>query len=164
MNFEHIRAAKRIHSSLGNMVLAASSLGLCGLWFEGQKHQPCLQDGLFNKPCDLFIDVEEQLGAWLSGSLKSFSVDLDLSAGTSFQQAVWYALQDIPRGQTISYAALSAKIHRPKANRAVGAAVGRNPISLIVPCHRVVGSQGALTGYAGGLERKLALLKLEAAV
>ena len=164
MNFEHVRAAKRIHSSLGDMVIAASNSGLCGLWFDGQKHQPGLDTGLFDRPCDRLINVESQLCAWFSGGLKRFNIALDLSAGTSFQQAVWHALLAIPRGQTISYATLSATINRPKASRAVGAAVGRNPVSLIVPCHRVIGSQGALTGYAGGLERKLALLKLEAAI
>jgi methylated-DNA-[protein]-cysteine S-methyltransferase len=164
MNFDHVRAAKRIHSFLGDIVIATSNSGLCGLWFDGQKHQPGLDTGLFDRPCDRLINVESQLCAWFSGGLKRFNIALDLSAGTSFQQAVWHALLEIPRGQTISYATLSATINRPKASRAVGAAVGRNPVSLIVPCHRVIGSQGALTGYAGGLERKLALLKLEATI
>ena len=164
MNFDHVRAAKRIHSCLGDIVIATSNSGLCGLWFDGQKHQPGLDTGLFDRPCDRLINVESQLCAWFSGELKRFNIALDLSAGTSFQQAVWHALLDIPRGQTISYATLSATINRPKASRAVGAAVGRNPVSLIVPCHRVIGSQGALTGYAGGLERKLALLKLESTI
>ena len=164
MNFDHVRAAKRIHSCLGDIVIATSNAGLCGLWFDGQKHQPGLDTGLFDRPCDRLINVESQLCAWFSGELKRFNIALDLSAGTSFQQAVWHALLEIPRGQTISYATLSATINRPKASRAVGAAVGRNPVSLIVPCHRVIGSQGALTGYAGGLERKLALLKLEATI
>ena len=164
MNFDHVRAAKRIDSCLGDIVIATSNSGLCGLWFDGQKHQPGLDTGLFDRPCDRLINVESQLCAWFSGELKRFNIALDLSAGTSFQQAVWHALLEIPRGQTISYATLSATINRPKASRAVGAAVGRNPVSLIVPCHRVIGSQGALTGYAGGLERKLALLKLEATI
>ena len=164
MNFDHVRAAKRIHSCLGDIVIATSNSGLCGLWFDGQKHQPGLDTGLFDRPCDRLINVESQLCAWFSGELKRFNIALDLSAGTSFQQAVWHALLKIPRGQTISYATLSATINRPKASRAVGAAVGRNPVSLIVPCHRVIGSQGALTGYAGGLERKLALLKLESTI
>lgn len=164
MNFDHVRAARRIHSCLGDIVIATSNSGLCGLWFDGQKHQPGLDTGLFDRPCDRLINVESQLCAWFSGELKRFNIALDLSAGTSFQQAVWHALLEIPRGQTISYATLSATINRPKASRAVGAAVGRNPVSLIVPCHRVIGSQGALTGYAGGLERKLALLKLESTI
>ena len=86
---------------------------------------------------------------------------MDLSAGSAFQQSVWHALLAIGRGQTESYGALATRLGRPSAARAVGAAVGRNPISIIVPCHRVVGSNGSLTGYAGGLDRKVALLQLE---
>jgi methylated-DNA-[protein]-cysteine S-methyltransferase len=87
-----------------------------------------------------------------------------LSAGTAFQQAVWQALRALPRGHTCSYSALSERIGRPAAVRAVGGAIGRNPISLIVPCHRVIGAAGALTGYAGGLARKTALLQGEGAL
>ena len=102
MNFDHVRAAKRIHSCLGDIVIATSNSGLCGLWFDGQKHQPGLDTGLFDRPCDRLINVESQLCAWFSGELKRFNIALDLSAGTSFQQAVWHALLEIPRGQTIS--------------------------------------------------------------
>ena len=87
--------------------------------------------------------------------------DVDLSGGTTFQQAVWTQLQSIAPGGTVSYGHISQQIDNPAAVRAVGAAVGRNPISIIVPCHRVVGADGSLTGYAGGLERKVALLQLE---
>ena len=86
---------------------------------------------------------------------------LDLSQGTAFQQQVWRGLLDIAAGDTLAYGALSQRIGKPAAVRAVGAAVGRNPISIIVPCHRVVGADGSLTGYAGGLDRKTALLQLE---
>jgi methylated-DNA-[protein]-cysteine S-methyltransferase len=89
------------------------------------------------------------------------NIRLDLSAGTDFQKAVWHALMSIPMGQTCSYGQLAAAIGRPMAVRAVGTAVGRNPISILIPCHRVVGSQGQMTGYAGGIWRKQALLKLE---
>ena len=89
---------------------------------------------------------------------------LDLRGGTAFQQAVWRALLAIPRGQTLSYGALAQRIGKPAAVRAVGAAVGRNPASIVVPCHRVLGQGGALTGYAGGLARKTALLRLEGAL
>jgi methylated-DNA-[protein]-cysteine S-methyltransferase len=88
---------------------------------------------------------------------------LDLSAGSPFQQAVWQALLAIPRGNTTSYGVLSSRIGRPTALRAVGGAIGRNPLSIVVPCHRVIGSNGSLTGYAGGLDRKIALLQLEGA-
>ena len=90
-----------------------------------------------------------------------FTLPLDLRSGTAFQQAVWHSLLAITASSTQTYGAVSEAIGRPKAVRAVGAAIGRNPISIIVPCHRVVGSTGALTGYAGGVERKHALLHLE---
>ena len=102
-----------------------------------------------------------------AGPLKErcdFELPLDLEAGTSFQQAVWRALLQIPAGGTTSYGALGQCLGKPQASRAVGAAVGRNPVSVVVPCHRVLGTGGALTGYAGGLERKSALLRLEGAL
>jgi methylated-DNA-[protein]-cysteine S-methyltransferase len=146
---------------LGDIVLAASASGLCGLWFDGQKHQPTLDHELFGMSNDALAEAEIQLHAWFDGKLDHFETPLDLSAGTVFQQAVWQVLQDIPRGQTRSYSAIADQIGRTGASRAVGAAVGRNPVSLIVPCHRVVGASGGLTGYAGGLERKIALLARE---
>lgn len=97
----------------------------------------------------------------LRGERAGFDLALDLGGGTPFQQAVWQALLRIPRGQTASYGALARSIGKTQAVRAVGAAVGRNPLSVVVPCHRVLGSDGSLTGYAGGLERKQALLRLE---
>ena len=105
-----------------------------------------------------------QLADYFAGRRDSFDLPLDLSHGTAFQQSVWQALRAIPAGQTTSYGALSAGVGKPAAVRAVGAAVGRNPISVIVPCHRVLGADGSLTGYAGGLERKTALLELEGAL
>jgi methylated-DNA-[protein]-cysteine S-methyltransferase len=106
----------------------------------------------------------EQLAQYFAGQRSTFDLPLDLSNGTAFQQAVWQALLDIAPGQTCSYKTLSAAVGRPAAMRAVGGAVGRNPLSIIVPCHRVVGAHGALTGYAGGLARKTALLQLEGAL
>jgi methylated-DNA-[protein]-cysteine S-methyltransferase len=94
----------------------------------------------------------------------SFDLPLDFAQGTAFQQDVWRALLKIPRGATRSYGALSADVGNPAAVRAVAGAVGRNPLSIIVPCHRVLGADGSLTGYAGGLERKAALLQLEGAL
>jgi methylated-DNA-[protein]-cysteine S-methyltransferase len=102
-----------------------------------------------------------QLAQYFEGQRTRFELSLDLSMGTPFQQTVWHALLGVPSGQTLSYGALSNKIDKPSAIRAVSSAVGRNPISIIVPCHRVLGATGALTGYAGGLDRKAALLKLE---
>jgi len=104
-----------------------------------------------------------QLTDYVEGRRRVFDLPLDLSHGTAFQQAVWQELRAIPRGATLSYGAISQRLGRPMATRAVGGAVGRNPISVVVPCHRVVGASGALTGYAGGLDRKRALLALESA-
>ncbi|WP_309678317.1 methylated-DNA--[protein]-cysteine S-methyltransferase [Polaromonas sp.] len=106
----------------------------------------------------------QQLDDYFAGRRARFEVPLDLSHGTAFQQSVWQALLTIAQGDTASYGEVSARIGKPSAVRAVGAAVGRNPVSIIVPCHRVMGAGGALTGYAGGLDRKAALLKLEGAL
>ena len=162
MNMANIRALLRFDSRLGPMTIAASETGVCGLWFEGQKHQPILEDRL-NSVSDHFLQgAREQVLAWLAGDLSGFDLPLDLQTGTDFQQSVWQALLDIPRGQTITYAQLGKRMGKPKASRAVGGAVGRNPLSIIVPCHRVVGSNGEMTGYAGGIDRKRELLSLEA--
>jgi methylated-DNA-[protein]-cysteine S-methyltransferase len=109
-------------------------------------------------------EAAAQLQQYLRGERQHFDLPLDLAGGTGFQQAVWQALLRIPPGRTTSYGALGREIGRPAAVRAVGAAVGRNPLSLVVPCHRVLGGDGSLTGYAGGLERKAALLRLEGAL
>ena len=111
----------------------------------------------------VLVQAMRELDDYFAGRRSAFDVPLDLQGGTAFQQSVWRALLAIPSGQRTSYGALSASIGAPAAVRAVGAAVGRNPVSVIVPCHRVVGSDGSLTGYAGGIERKTALLQLEAA-
>jgi methylated-DNA-[protein]-cysteine S-methyltransferase len=150
---------------LGPMRLARSAQGLCGAWFvQDHQHAPAVGDfsALQHRPDDpLLLEAARQLQACLGGQLPGFDLPLDLSAGTAFQQSVWRALCAIPAGQTCSYQALAAQLGKPKAARAVGAAVGRNPVSVIVPCHRVLGSAGALTGYAGGLWRKKALLQIE---
>lgn len=151
---------------LGLIHLAVGGQGLCGLWFAGQKHAPAQLDSPQAWPEDqnhaLLRDAARQLDAWFAGRQRRFDLPLDLYGGTAFQQTVWNALCAIPWGETWSYSALSQQLGRPKAVRAVAAAVGRNPISLVVPCHRIVGTQGQLTGYAGGLERKQALLAMEA--
>jgi methylated-DNA-[protein]-cysteine S-methyltransferase len=102
-----------------------------------------------------------QLDEYFAGTRTRFELTLDLQGGTAFQQSVWQALLSIPRGETTTYGDLSRRVGQASAVRAVGAAVGRNPVSIVVPCHRVLGSDGSLTGYAGGLERKEALLRLE---
>ena len=146
------------------MTLAASEKGLCGLWFENQKHGPSLtmiQSWRIDPSNPFLQQAQMQLLAYFSGQHTGFHVPLDLSIGTPFQQSVWQALLAIPSGASQSYGALARQLNNPKAVRAVGAAVGRNPVSIIVPCHRILGSGGQLTGYAGGLWRKEALLKLE---
>src|SRR5205807_5632410 len=107
-----------------------------------------------------FADVSRQLAEYFAGDRTAFNVPL-AAGGTPFQRAVWEGLQDIPYGETVSYGELARRIGRPSAVRAVGLANGRNPIAVIVPCHRVIGADGTLTGYGGGIERKRLLLELE---
>lgn len=149
---------------LGRMILAATPQGLSGVWFEGQRHGPDTSAWQRVADAPLLAQAMEQLTAYFAGRRTAFDLPLDLRSGTLFQQRVWQALQQIAPGGTTSYAALSARVGSPAAVRAVGAAVGRNPVSIVVPCHRVIGSNGSLTGYAGGLDRKTALLALEGAV
>jgi len=148
-------------SPLGPMIVAATPRGIAGLWFEGQRHMPDHDTWPVQGDHVLLRQAIEQLQAYFAGARNSFELPLDLQGGTAFQQSVWQALLAIPRGRTISYGTLSRDVGLPTAARAVGAAVGRNPICIMVPCHRVMGAAGALTGYAGGLERKSALLRLE---
>jgi methylated-DNA-[protein]-cysteine S-methyltransferase len=150
----------RTPSPLGDILLAATAQGLFGLWFDGQKHMPDMRDWQIGH--NAVIDrAQQQMQQYFAKQRSTFDLPLDLSVGTAFQQAVWQALLAIPCGQHSSYGAIAQRIRNPKAVRAVGAAVGRNPISVIVPCHRVLGASGDLTGYAGGLERKTALMELE---
>lgn len=159
----------QLHSPtpLGPVRLAASPAGLVGLWFEGQRHEPALLHGANAWPQaaahPLLQQAAQQLQQYLAGARTGFELALDLSGGSAFQQSVWRALLTIGRGQTMGYGALSRLLHCPRAVRAVAGAVARNPLSVVVPCHRVIGADGSLTGYAGGLERKAALLGLEGA-
>lgn len=154
----------RIDSRLGGITLAASDAGLCGVWFEGQKHFPDLNDYPEAPRDALLRETQKQLAEYFAGERRMFDLPLDASRGTPFQREVWAALRKVNHGSTLSYGALAATLGRPSAVRAVGAAVGRNPISVIVPCHRVLGADGALTGYAGGVDRKVALLELEGVI
>ena len=148
-------------SPLGPMTLAASPQALAGVWFDGQKHMPDTRGWPEQPDHPVLQQARRELAQYFAGQRQQFDVPLDTRHGTDFQRQVWRGLLDIPIGQTLSYGSLGARIGRAAAVRAVGAAVGRNPLSIVVPCHRVVGANGALTGYAGGLERKLALLQLE---
>jgi methylated-DNA-[protein]-cysteine S-methyltransferase len=154
-----------IPSPLGNIWLAASDAGLAGLWFEDQRHLPDFSDAKrWQRGSHRFTQAAAALMTrYFAGEQVALDKTLpfDLRSGTNFQQSVWQALLQIPRGASTSYGAIAQAIHNPAAVRAVGAAVGRNPISILVPCHRVLGKDGSLTGYAGGLERKVALLRME---
>jgi methylated-DNA-[protein]-cysteine S-methyltransferase len=150
-----------IPSPLGTIVIAATESALVGLWFDGQRHQPDPSVWPLVQHHPVLDATMTQLKQYFAGQRQQFDLPVDLSAGTPFQQQVWAQLQAIASGNTVSYGQLSQQLGNPKAVRAVGAAVGRNPISIVVPCHRVLGANGALTGYAGGLDRKTALLQLE---
>jgi methylated-DNA-[protein]-cysteine S-methyltransferase len=168
MKFNPDIVQSRFQSPLGALTLAATGQGLAGVWFEGQRHLPDELATPARWPTDAAHPVLEkaaqQLGEYFALQRHEFDLPLDLSGGTAFQQAVWQALLAIPAGHTTSYGWISQHIGNAAAVRAVGAAVGRNPISIIVPCHRVLGADGSLTGYAGGLNRKTALLSLEGAL
>lgn len=164
MNTETERVCARYESPLGDMLLAATGRGLAGVWFVGQKHMPDTRGWREDAAHPVLREAVAQLRAYFAGERTDFDLPLDLQCGTPFQQDVWRALRAIPRGGTTSYAQLARQVGKPQAARAIGAAVGRNPVSIVVPCHRVLGSGGSLTGYAGGLERKTALLALEGAL
>ncbi|MBX9868475.1 MAG: methylated-DNA--[protein]-cysteine S-methyltransferase [Burkholderiaceae bacterium] len=151
-------------SPMGALTLVASARGLAGVYFATHRHfsQPANWQQSNNHA--LFDQVRTQLDAYFAGTRQHFDVPLDVSGATTFQQDVWQALLRIPYGETASYAQIAQQIGRPAAVRAVGAANGRNPVSIIVPCHRVIASNGALTGYAGGLPNKTYLLAHEARI
>lgn len=163
MKYSETTVQTRYASPLGPVILAASDDGLTCVWFDGQSHQP--DTARWPVVCDhpLLQRAQAQLSDYFAGRRTNFDLPLDLSGGTDFQQSVWRALLQIPFGATLSYGALSARIGKPAAVRAVAGAVARNPVSILVPCHRVLGAGAALTGYAGGLPRKTALLQLEGA-
>ena len=151
-------------SPVGSLLIAATDAGICGIYFEEHKHFKGKDGWMWSQAgspaASHLAQAAMQLDEYFAGKRTEFDVPLDLS-GTAFQRDVWQALADIPFGCRISYAQHAQKLGKPKALRAVGAAIGRNPVSIIVPCHRVLGSSGAVTGYAGGLERKRFLLGLE---
>lgn len=148
-----------IESPVGPLTLAGNDKALTNLHMQDQSHPPTGRDAWVLDE-QAFPEVVDQIDAYFAGELTEFDVTLSLE-GTPFQQQVWSALQDIPFGETVSYGKLAARIGQPTASRAVGLANGRNPVAIIVPCHRVIGSTGTLTGYAAGLDRKQKLLDLE---
>jgi methylated-DNA-[protein]-cysteine S-methyltransferase len=152
---------KTMKSPVGTLKLVASDKGLAAiLWENDHPGRVRLNPIIEDKNHPVLLETERQLNDYFTGKLKTFSLKLDFS-GTEFQKRVWKALLIIPFGKTRSYGQVANQIERPKAVRAVGAANGKNPISIIVPCHRVIGSNGTLTGFAGGLEAKAYLLDIE---
>lgn len=147
-------------SPMGDLILRGNGKALTGLWIRGQSHTPVV-DPSWIEDVSPFHDVIQQLDEYFAGSRKSFTVPMEWCEGTPFQQAIWTKITEIPFGQTITYGELARRAKQPTAFRAAGAATGRNPISIINPCHRVVGTSGSLTGYSGGLEHKVWLLRHE---
>ncbi|CKI23312.1 methylated-DNA--[protein]-cysteine S-methyltransferase [Mycolicibacterium smegmatis] len=149
---------RTVDSPVGPLTLAGRDGHLMHLRMEDQTYEPS-RDG-WEVDDSAFPEVVEQLAEYFAGERTDFELSLDL-VGTAFQRTVWTALREIPYGQTCSYGEIARKIGSPGASRAVGLANGHNPIGIIVPCHRVIGANGSLTGYGGGLERKRMLLDLE---
>ena len=153
-------------SPVGELLLAADEEGLTGLWFEGQKHfARRLGSAREERELALFGEVKRWLDVYFSGKEPDFMPPLHM-IGTAFEREVWDILRAIPYGQTTTYGAIAAQLAKRRglahmSAQAVGGAVGRNPIAVIIPCHRVLGADGSLTGYAGGLARKRRLLTLE---
>lgn len=154
----------RLQTPVGKLLLVgerrANQLALLGVYFQDEPHAArALPEGAREDPA-AFTEVRTQLGAYFDGKRRSFDLALT-PRGTAFQRRVWRALAAIPYGATTTYAAIARSIGCPKAVRAVGAANAKNPFSIVVPCHRVIGKDGTLTGYAGGVSRKRRLLELE---
>jgi methylated-DNA-[protein]-cysteine S-methyltransferase len=154
-------AYKLMESPVGKLKLVASDKGLVAvLWETDGPRRVRLSEQIEDEKHPILVETERQLREYFAGKRQEFNVPLDMK-GTRFQKDVWEALLAIPFGETRSYGQLARQLGNPRATRAVGAANGRNPVSIIVPCHRVIGSSGKLTGFAGGLETKAHLLSLE---
>jgi methylated-DNA-[protein]-cysteine S-methyltransferase len=151
-----------IDSPIGRLLLYGTSRGLSGIFMTRQRHFDGKQKD-WKRDDARWSSVARQLREYFDGKRRDFDIPLDVE-GTEFQMKVWNALCKIPFGRTASYADIARQIGNPKAMRAVGMANGRNPVSIVVPCHRVIGADGSLTGYGGGLDRKKVLLDLESRV
>lgn len=153
----------RLESPVGTLLLTATETGLTGIVFDGRRARAALGDAARERPSHPVLRrATRQLQEYFAGTRRAFDLPLAPS-GTPFQRDVWNALLDIPYGETRSYGEVARRIGRPKAVRAVGAANGANPLPVVVPCHRVIGADGSLTGYGGGIARKRKLLALEQA-
>lgn len=157
----------RVETRVGTLLLVGvrdgARLALRGIYFDGEPHCARAVPPGAREDEAAFAEVRAQLDAYFEGERTSFELAL-APLGTDFQRRVWRALAAIPYGTTTTYAAIAQTIGRPRAVRAVGAANGRNPLAIVVPCHRVIGKDGTLTGYAGGLPRKRRLLEIESAI
>jgi methylated-DNA-[protein]-cysteine S-methyltransferase len=154
---------KTIASPVGELTLVASAKGLAAILWENDDPGRVRRTIVGEEPRNpILVAAERQLAEYFAGRRKTFDLTLDF-AGTAFQKKVWHALLTIPFGETRTYAQIARQIGSPAAVRAVGAANGKNPISIVAPCHRVIGSNGKLTGFAGGLDAKAYLLRLEGA-
>ena len=151
-----------VDSPIGPMTLVAEAESIVGIFMDDQRHLPPNEKFGHPDPGDSVVlqETERQLGQYFAGNRNTFELPL-APVGTPFQRRVWDALREIPYGETISYGELARRVGQPTAARAVGLANGKNPISIVVPCHRVIGSSGKLIGYGGGLRRKQTLLELE---
>jgi len=156
-------AAIRFASPIGELVITASASGLTGVWFPGGGLPGVQPDDGRGPASGLLSGAGDQLAQYFAGARTAFDLPLD-PPGTAFQRRVWSALRAIPYGTTVSYSELARRLGDVRATRAVGAANGRNPIPIIVPCHRVIGARGELTGFGGGLDRKRWLLEHEGAL
>ena len=153
-----MKMTRFVSSPLGDLLLVGDGEKIHGIYFEEHRNSPRL-DGAVENP-EAFEYAVRQLGEWFAGERTTFDLDFVLE-GTDFQRRVWAALTEIPFGQTVSYKFIAEAAGMPGGARAAGHAIGRNPMSIVVPCHRVVGANGKLTGYAGGMDRKRALLDHE---
>ena len=161
MNSEPLHT--RLETPLGPMLLVSDGEAITGFYYADEPHLPAASKNWVHRPdAAIFVRTEQQLREFAAGTRREFDLPVRLS-GTPFQKTIWEIIASIPFGETISYSELAGRAGRPKAVRAAGAATGQNPVSWIVPCHRVVGKNGTLTGYAGGLNRKTTLLRFEAA-
>jgi methylated-DNA-[protein]-cysteine S-methyltransferase len=160
-----MNALATIDSPIGPLTIVASETGVRAVLFahEDDKRAAALADGVVDPDQPIVAKAARQLREWFEGRRRDFDLPLDLH-GTAFQVKAWHALATIPYGETISYGQQATRIGEPNKARAIGAANGRNPIPIVLPCHRVIGSNGALTGYAGGLDAKRLLLQHEADV
>lgn len=156
--------SKTIESPVGRMILVASQKGLTGILWEKEDPNRVKPENIFQDDHDpVLMKAEHQLKEYFNGKRKIFTLDLDFN-GTEFQKKVWNALLTIPYGETRTYREIARQIGNPNSSRAVGSASGKNPISIVAPCHRVIGSSGKLVGFGGGLENKALLLDLEKSV